>query len=150
MQIDVANASIKHLNELSDIEKKCFGKEAFTKRQIAQLLGTYNSIGLIARENGRSIGYVIGSVDVANGLLVGHILTLDVLPTYRHQGMGLRLLQEIEGIFRDKNARTCYLEVREDNAEALRLYERSGYKRRARLENYYGDAHGLMLEKDLT
>jgi ribosomal protein S18 acetylase RimI-like enzyme len=32
----------------------------------------------------------------------------------------------------------------------LRLYQKFGYKKVAKLKNYYGNAHGIYLKKDLT
>jgi ribosomal protein S18 acetylase RimI-like enzyme len=81
---------------------------------------------------------------------VGHILTIDVALTYRKRGIAQKLLQEIEKIFREKGLRAVHLEVREDNIAALRLYQKLGYKKIAKLENYYGNAHGIYLKKDLT
>jgi ribosomal protein S18 acetylase RimI-like enzyme len=52
MTVTVQDASVKHLERLYEIEKECFVEEAFTKKQIAQLLTDYNSISLIARDNG--------------------------------------------------------------------------------------------------
>jgi ribosomal protein S18 acetylase RimI-like enzyme len=45
--------------------------------------------------------------------------------------------------------RECRLEVREDNAAALNLYQKLGYKKVGKLEKYYGEAHGLYLQKTL-
>jgi ribosomal protein S18 acetylase RimI-like enzyme len=59
-------------------------------------------------------------------------------------------MQEIEKIFKEKGANACRLEVREDNVAALNLYKKLGYKKIAKLKNYYGNAHGIYLKKDLT
>ncbi|MEM3694966.1 MAG: ribosomal protein S18-alanine N-acetyltransferase [Candidatus Bathyarchaeia archaeon] len=150
MQVTVEDASPKHLDRLYEIEIKCFEKEAFTKEQIASLLTNYNAIGLIAKLNEEIVGFIIGMLHQEEGKTVGHILTIDVLPEYRRRGIGLRLLNEIEEIFRGKGANVCVLEVREDNIAALRLYKKLGYKKIAKLKYYYGDAHGIFLRKDLT
>lgn len=151
MQITVEDASIKHLDKLYEIETKCFEKEAFTKQQIASLLANYNSIGLIAKLDEEIVGFVIGMLyEDSDGKTVGHILTVDVLPEHRRKGIGLRLLEEIEKIFRGKGASACVLEVREGNVAALRLYQKLGYKKVAKLKYYYGDAHGILLRKVLA
>lgn len=150
MLITIEDASIKHLDRLYEIERECFKKEAFTKKQITQLLADYNSIGLIAKENSKIEGFIIGTLDFERTALSGHILTLDVLPSNRRQGIGERLLLEIERVFKEKGAKACHLEVREDNAAALGLYEKLGYKKIGKLENYYGEAHGIYLTKTLT
>lgn len=150
MGFTIESASIRHLDRLYTIEKECFDKEAFTKQQIASLLSDYNSISLIAKINSEIVGFIIGMVYYERNTPVGHILTIDVALTYRKRGIAQKLLQEIEKIFREKGLRAVHLEVREDNIAALRLYQKLGYKKIAKLENYYGNAHGIYLKKDLT
>jgi ribosomal-protein-alanine N-acetyltransferase len=150
MTITVEDASTKDLDQLYEIETACFRREAFTKKQIAQLLMDYNSISLLARYGGKAVGFIIGRISVEEEGLAGHILTLDVLPAQRGRGIGRRLLHELESIFAQKNISESYLEAREDNVAALRLYERMGYEKIGKLKNYYGDAHGVYLKKVLT
>ena len=150
MSVKIQRASIKHLDKLYEIEIECFDKEAFTKQQIAHLLTDHNSTSLIAELNGEISGFVIGKTHRKWRLTTGHVLTIDVSPKYRRKGIGLRLLQEIERIFKDKGVRVCFLEVREDNTAALNLYQRFGYREVGRLEHYYGNTHALCLKKKLT
>jgi len=150
MGFTIESASIRHLDRLYTIEKECFDKEAFTKQQIASLLSDYNSISLIAKISSEIVGFIIGMVYYERNMPVGHILTIDVALAYRKRGIAQKLLQGIEKIFREKGLRAVHLEVREDNIAALRLYQKLGYKKIAKLENYYGNAHGIYLKKDLT
>ncbi|MEM2318992.1 MAG: GNAT family N-acetyltransferase, partial [Candidatus Bathyarchaeia archaeon] len=122
MPIKIEDISIEYLDRLYEIEIECFKKEAFTKQQIAQLLQNSNTIGLVAKEYGEIIGFIIGVLSVEDNIIVGHILTIDVSPNYRRRGVGIRLLQEIERIFKNKQANLCRLEVKEDNVAALNLY----------------------------
>jgi ribosomal-protein-alanine acetyltransferase len=150
MTVTVQDASVKYLDRLYEIEKECFVEEAFTKRQIAQLLTDYNSISLIARENGEIVGFIVGMMYPDRKAVNGHILTIDVSPSHRRKGIGQMLLQEMESIFAQKGVQACLLEVREDNIAAISLYHKSGYKEIGRLENYYGNAHGIYLKKVLA
>lgn len=149
MPITVEDASTKHLEKLYEIEMECFRREAFTKKQIAQLLQNINTISLIAKENGEIVGFIIGMLSIEDNTVVGHILTIDVSPSHRRKGVGVKLLQEIEKIFKNKQASICRLEVREDNVAALNLYRKLGYQKVGKLEHYYGDAHAILLEKTL-
>lgn len=146
----VGDASLRDLDRLYDIETECFKEEAFTKAQIAELLRDYNSIGLVARVDGQIVGFVIGMIYVDGRALQGHICTIEVLPNFRRQGIGEKLLQEIEEIFRQKMVKASALEVREDNVPAIELYRKLGYDKIGRLKNYYGSAHGLYLRKTLA
>jgi len=150
MTVTVEDASIRHLDRLCEIEMECFEEEAFTKRQIVQLLTDYNSVGLVARENDRILGFIIAMIYVDRNVLSGHILTIDVSPAHRQKGIGQMILQEIEKIFKTKGVKTSHLEVREDNVAAISLYTKLGYQKIGKLKNYYGNAHGIYLKKVLT
>ncbi len=149
MRIEIETATIKLLDRLFEIEKHSFEKEAFTKTEIAYLLTDYNAIGLAARVNGEIVGFAIGRIYAAKGTSYGHILTIEALPSHRRKGVAERLLTDLEALFKEKGAKESRLEVREDNAAAISLYEKLGYKRAGKLERYYGDAHGLYLKKTL-
>jgi ribosomal-protein-alanine N-acetyltransferase len=149
MTVTVQDASVKCLERLYEIEKECFVEEAFTKRQISLLLTDYNSISLMAKEEGKIVGFIVGTIYPDGKLVNGHILTIDVLPSHRRKGIGQMLLQEMEKIFVQKGVEACLLEVREGNAAALSLYHKLGYEEIGRLENYYGKEHGIYLKKTM-
>jgi ribosomal-protein-alanine acetyltransferase len=150
MTVIVQDASVKCLERLYEIEKECFVEEAFTKKQIALLLTDYNSISLTARENGDIVGFIVGMVYPDGKAVNGHILTIDVSPSHRRKGIGQMLLREMESIFTQKGVQVCLLEVREGNVAAMSLYHKLGYEEIGRLENYYGNAHGIYLKKILA
>jgi ribosomal-protein-alanine acetyltransferase len=149
MEVTIETATIKLLDRLYEIEKKSFQQEAFTKKQIAYLLTDYNAISLVARVNGEIVGFAIGKMDVARGKLYGHILTVETLPSHRRMGIAEKLLENLETLFRQKGAAESRLEVREDNAAAISLYQKLGYRPVGKLKKYYGDTHGLYLKKVL-
>jgi ribosomal-protein-alanine acetyltransferase len=150
MSVKIQRASIKHLDKLYEIEIECFDKEAFAKQQIAHLLTDHDSTGLIAELNDEIAGFVIGKTHRKWKSTTGHILTINVSPKHRRKGIGLRLLQEIERIFKNKGVKVCFLEAREDNTAALNLYQRFGYEEVGRFENYYGNSHAVRLKKMLA
>ncbi len=150
MSITIEDASFGDLDRLYEIESECFKEEAFTKSQIARLLGDYNSISLVARVEGQIAGFVIGVIYADRKALHGHIYTIEVLPAYRRRGIGEKLLLEIESVFRQKDVEASSLEVREDNAAAIGLYRKLGYDTVGKLKNYYRNAHGVYLRKRLA
>jgi len=150
MLAKIEKASIEHLDRLYEIEMKCFETEAFTKQQIAYLLTDSNSVILVSRVKDEVVGFVIGKTYMDKKPAAGQILTIDVSPKHRRKGIGQRLLHKIEKTLKDKGIKICYLEVRENNFVALSLYQKLGYKRVGRLENYYGNAHGIRLRKALA
>jgi ribosomal-protein-alanine N-acetyltransferase len=67
------------------------------------------------------------------------LLNLAVLPQFRGQGIGARLLQEVIRAARECGASDLFLEVREGNRGALRLYEKFGFQIASRRSDYYRD-----------
>ncbi|MGA2683172.1 MAG: ribosomal protein S18-alanine N-acetyltransferase [Candidatus Bathyarchaeia archaeon] len=149
MKVKIETASIRLLDKFCEIENQCFDQEAFTKRQLAYLLTDYNSIGLIAKTDSDIAGFIISEVEIENDKPFGHIITINVALPYRRKGIGTQMLKEIEKILKEKGVNECHLEVREDNSAALKLYQKSGYQKIAKLEKYYGNKHGLFLKKNL-
>jgi ribosomal-protein-alanine N-acetyltransferase len=150
MAITVEGAFQDDLERLYEIERQCFVEEAFTKKQISQLLSDYNSLSLIAREGPEIVGFIIAVICPGRKANRGHVVTIDVSPSQRRRGTGTMLLKEMERIFKSKFVDVSFLEVREDNVAALSLYRKLGYKRVGKLENYYKTAHGICLKKTLA
>ena len=88
----------------------------------------------------------------ADGLVAGYHLVLNrrlshrawlysiaVAHHARGQGLGGRLLADAEAGAAAAGRRGMRLEVRQDNAAAIALYERAGYRRSAHLRRYYDD-----------
>ena len=150
MQITVETAAIHNLEELWRIERECFTIEAFTREEIETLLRDPNAVGLLARINGEVAGFIIGIIEKHGTIKFGHVYTVDVAVKYRRQGVGMKLLNEMENIFLKKGVETSYLEVRIDNQAARRLYRNEGYVEMEPLDDYYSSGvHGLRLRKQL-
>ena len=143
-------ATIQNLEELWRIERECFTIEAFTREEIETLLRNPNAIGLLARINGEVAGFIIGIIEKHGTIKFGHVYTVDVALRHRRQGVGIKLLNEMENIFLNKDVETSYLEVRLDNQAARRLYRNEGYVETEPLDDYYSSGvHGLRLIKRL-
>lgn len=70
------------------------------------------------------------------------VLTFAVDPARRGGGIGRMILEKhLENLERN-GARLVFLEVADDNAAALKLYARAGFKEIGRRENYYLRADG--------
>jgi [ribosomal protein S18]-alanine N-acetyltransferase len=87
----------------------------------------------VAEERGAMLGYTIAhwAADEAE------ILNLGVAPAHRRQGVGRALVEHMLAALRDCGARVVYLEVRQSNVIARRLYESLGFKEVARRAHYY-------------
>ena len=79
------------------------------------------------------------------------ILTIGVVPHARRQGLATDLLHALLEVARQRGARECFLEVREDNDAARAFYSREGFERLRVRRGYYanGRVHGIEMRLDL-
>ena len=147
----IRHATTDDLGTLHEIERECFTRDAFTLDQIAFLLENPDSFCLVALVNETVVGFIIGQKQDSSGTRIGHVYTLDVVTDYRRKGIGHQLVIELERLFNEKNVKDCYLEVDVENAGALSLYRKLGYKELKRLKNYYSKGvDGVRLRKRLA
>jgi ribosomal protein S18 acetylase RimI-like enzyme len=79
---------------------------------------------LVAEAEGCIVGSVIGGFDGRRGL----IYHLAVAASFREQGVGSCLMEEVERRLRLKGCLKCYLMVLPDNASLEEYYQRRGWK----------------------
>ena len=103
---------------------------------------------VVAEDAAEVVGYagLLVSTDTAD------VQTLAVAPGRQRQGLGAALLAALVDEARRRGARELLLEVRADNAPALRLYGRHRFEQIARRRGYYraGRTDGLVLRRRLS
>lgn len=65
------------------------------------------------------------------------ILTLVVAENHRQKGLGTQLLTNLCSHLREKNIHTLFLEVAEDNSNAVSFYRKHGFNFISKRSNYY-------------
>ncbi len=79
---------------------------------------------LVAESDDTIVGSVIGGFDGRRGL----IYHLAVSPSFRGQGIGSCLMEEVEARLRSKGCLKSYLLVTSDNSEAEQYYQHRGWQ----------------------
>lgn len=79
---------------------------------------------LVAESDGKLVGTVIGGYDGRRGM----IYHLAVDEDFRKHGIGESLIAEVERRLQDKGCLKCYLLVTAENTNAIRFYERLGWR----------------------
>jgi ribosomal protein S18 acetylase RimI-like enzyme len=79
---------------------------------------------LVAEVNGQIIGSVLGGFDGRRGM-VYHLAVMD---SYRKNGIGTLLMNELEKRMKRKGCIRSYLLVTHDNLDAIRFYENMGWE----------------------
>ncbi|MDA8238819.1 MAG: ribosomal protein S18-alanine N-acetyltransferase [Nitrospiraceae bacterium] len=91
------------------------------------------SISRAAKRDGRVTGYIFAS----RILDEGHILDLAVHPDFRRQGIASALVAHVIEHLREEGCRFLYLEVRESNVPAIKMYGKFGFERIGIRKKYY-------------
>jgi ribosomal protein S18 acetylase RimI-like enzyme len=104
----------------------------------AELLAKPDTVLLLAYDGDALIGYGLAHVMAARdtwvadtwqtGARIGEIESLAVLPEYRGSGIGTRLLEALEAELAADGVRDLILGVLPGNTDAIRLYQRRGYR----------------------
>lgn len=105
------------------MEKGVYVGRSDTPQEIEKKILRDPDLFLVAEEDGRIIGSVIGGYDGRRGLLYH----LAVARDFRHRGLGGLLLDEVEVRLRDKGCLKCYLMVALDNPDVERFYQKRGW-----------------------
>ena len=80
---------------------------------------------------------ILGYFIAMKGVEEVHLLNITVAPSLQSQGWG-RIMLDALGIWsRGRGAEWLWLEVRESNDRATRIYERHGFRRVGERKNYY-------------
>lgn len=134
------------------LDQACFAAGiAWSKAELQYFLRYPGNTGVLAEDDaGHLAGFAIGGKQRRQGSLFGRLITIDVDPARRRQGVGHLLLEETERQLRDGGAGSVLLEVAIDNTTAQSFYERHGYVRTGRIPGYYlGRIDALVMEKQL-
>lgn len=119
-----------------------------------RLFADHDPVLLLGRSTGQVVGYALGYTMPASGTWladtwatgerIGEVESLSVLPEFRGRGLGSRLLEELHARLHHQGARDLILGALAGNTDAIRLYERHGYRPTwlylSRFEGRGGDA----------
>lgn len=148
MSVEVRLARPSDLEALVAIETTAFHSDRISRRSFRRLLASGSARVLAAAADGELVGYAI--VLYRSKSRVARLYSIAVASESAGSGVGRRLLEAAEEAAGVDGRLVLRLEVREDNARAISLYERSGYRRTGRSAAYYADgAAALRLERIL-
>jgi ribosomal-protein-alanine N-acetyltransferase len=127
------------LDTLASIDQDCFPPGiSYTRAELGGFIGQRNAKTWVAEAGGEIVGFVVAERQLRQ---VGHIITIDVIKSWRRRGVGARLMEAVEDWVRQQGLRLVYLETAEDNVPAQRFYQKRGYEQIETLKDYY--ARGL-------
>ena len=120
------------VSALLEIENRCFTvpwrREDFESALSGKLYGAYGCF-----ERGELIGFTVFLTLFEDC----ELMNLAVLPEKRNAGIGRALLEKCLSEAENNGVRRVFLEVREHNAPAIALYEKTGFTMYGKRKNYY-------------
>ena len=141
-----AKMTEKHVAQVAELEKICFGTAAWSEKSIASELNNALSLWIVAVENEKVLGYVgsqtvMGETDMMN---------VAVHPDYRKQGIATGLITELIGALKKRESHCLTLEVRASNEPAKNLYKMLDFEEIGIRKNYYRNPRedALILRKE--
>jgi ribosomal-protein-alanine N-acetyltransferase len=151
--MNVRPATLADIPSMMNLERECATAGHWTEQQYTQLFrvgeGGARRLALVAEAatNGESGRQAMPPARQGIlGFLIAHHIARDwelenivVAPTARQQGIGTRLLNALLAAAHETNGRLVFLEVRESNSDARRLYEKAGFEQSGRRKSYYKD-----------
>jgi ribosomal-protein-alanine N-acetyltransferase len=132
---------------LWQLDQECFPRGiSYSRSELRAFLSRKAAETIVAERDGRLVAFVLGTRSRADG----HVITLDVTASARRQGLGRRLMGELEHRLAAAGVVRVGLETAVTNAAAIAFYRRLGYRTLARLPDYYGPRlHAWKMEKTL-
>lgn len=101
--------------------------EYWAKRYKSARVDYSLSFGMFDGEN--LIGFIIHGIDEREGILTAFNTGTGVAPSYRGQAIVDQLYKYAFPILKERGIQKCALEVVQENARAIRVYERIGFNR---------------------
>jgi ribosomal-protein-alanine N-acetyltransferase len=130
------NALPDDLPRLWALDRICFEPGiAYSRREIRRFLLLPGARSVLAETAGDLLGFALGYPDAPD---VARVVTLDVHPAFRRQGLGRRLLRELLARLAAGGSARALLEVDVRNSGAIDFYRGEGFRETRRLPSYYG------------
>lgn len=129
---DVVRADKSHIRQIAQLEKSCI-PDGWSENAFEQALGNPNALIFAAVRGGEVVGFLNGSYVLDEA----ELLNIAVSEKFRKSGIAGMLVTAFEDELRKLGVKTVYLEVRESNAPARKLYEKHGFTQNGLRKNYY-------------
>lgn len=139
--INIRKIYLSDIDELYDIDKKCFGDKHWSRGIFLRELENPNAIYYVAEtKNPKLIKQkLLGFIGVWLILDEMHIMTIGTHPDYQGRKIAEQLLIAALDTALVNGVRTITLEVRLSNTPAQKLYEKYDFKHQGIRKNYYHD-----------
>jgi len=143
--VELRLLELRDLSSIERIEQRSY-PTPWSRSMFAGELAKPSSICLGAFDAENLAGYLI----ISRYVDAWHVMNVAVSPEYRRRGIATMMLDRLFELTAGDGRRGYTLEVRVSNTDAIRLYERVGFKARGIRRGYYTDNRedALIMWKD--
>lgn len=147
--VRVRPAATSDLDDLVALEDATFAQDKLSRAQYRRHLDSETATVLVASANHRKfLGTAV--VFFRKGSSTARLYSLATKLEERSKGVGTALIDAAEHAARARGCKALRAELRPGNDDAIRLYERLGYRRIGIAARYYADgSDALRFEKPL-
>ena len=140
MQIKIDKMTLSDLDKIADILNSDFD-DFWNYSVFKSELENKNSKYIVARIDNEIVGFagIWIAIDEA------HITNIVTKKSYRKQGIGKVLLENLITLSNSLNLNSITLEVRESNIPAIKLYEKFDFKNLGIRKNYYENTENAII-----
>jgi [ribosomal protein S18]-alanine N-acetyltransferase len=137
LSVPIRPAELSDLPALVALENEAFASDRLSPRSLRYYISAPNAVLIVCRRRDALMGYSL--VVCRKDQPVARLYSLAVGRAYRGLGLGAALLKASEKSARRRAVSELCLEVRIRNRRAIALYEKRGYRRIDRIDDYYED-----------
>ncbi len=132
--------SPSELDEMVEVESVCYSPETrYSRETIRRYLDWEGGFLVRARRDQALAGFQISN------MVSGHLITLDVRPEFRRQGIGSEILKTTLSEMRNRGLPYAQCEIAADNTASIVLHERFGFQIVGCIPRYYEDGSDALL-----
>ena len=147
----IKKVSPKNLTAICNLEHEVFKEDAFSKEVIEKLIHQNNFFYKLEKTGIKKIlvGFVIVVKDRKDRV---NIINFVINPKYQNKGYGSLLLKyTIERIKKtEEDIKKIILNVKTNNSNAIKLYDKFNFRKIKRIENYYKSKESAyLMEKEI-
>ncbi len=132
------------LDRVLELEAELFGSAAWPRSVYLVELTLPGRYYVAAEQDGVLVGYA--GIALAED---AEVMTIGVAHEHGGRGIGAELLADLLARAREARSRRVFLEVRESNDVAQRLYRRAGFEPVGTRPRYYGDEDAVVMRLTL-
>jgi ribosomal-protein-alanine N-acetyltransferase len=125
----------EHSAALEVLEKECFGTAAWSKTALLNELSNKTALFLVATAGRIVFGYV-GCHIVLDECTVTNVA---VFEQFRRCGIAKTLIETLKNAAQKRGVKKIFLEVRQSNENAKKLYEECGFEQLAIRKGFYSE-----------